>query len=90
MTSRSESASAILYEGESRAMDLEELHRDAVHEREEALRRELESKAKRKSKLIDALEYSLDIDEIALAEYEPAMPWEFEPPHPGNWRSSQR
>lgn len=82
MTSRSESAAALLYDGASVAVDLEELHRDALHEREETLRRELESKAKRKSKLIDALEYSLDIEEVALAEFEPTMPWEFEPPTP--------
>lgn len=65
---------------ESGGLDLEELHRDAIHEREETLRRELEAKARRKSKLVDALEYSLDIGEMALAEYEPSMPWESDPP----------
>jgi superfamily II DNA or RNA helicase len=61
-------------------LDLEELHQNALHEREESLRRELQKKAKKKSKLIDALEYALDIGSMALAEYEPTMPWEVGPP----------
>jgi superfamily II DNA or RNA helicase len=52
-------------------LDLEDMHGAAIHEREEALRRELNKKANKKSKTIDALEYALDIGEIALAEYEP-------------------
>jgi superfamily II DNA or RNA helicase len=60
-------------------IDLETLERDAIHEREEALRRELAAKAKRKAKTIDALEYALDIGSVALAEYEPVMPWEVGP-----------
>jgi superfamily II DNA or RNA helicase len=76
MTGESESAAYLSEEG----LDLEELHRDAMHEREEALRRELEKAAKKKSKTIDALEYALDIGAMALADYEPVMPWESEPP----------
>lgn len=61
-------------------VDLEELHTSALHEREETLRRELAKKASKKSKLVDALEYALDIGSVALADYEPEMPWESEPP----------
>jgi superfamily II DNA or RNA helicase len=60
--------------------DLAENHDAALHEREESLRRELAAKASRKSKLVDALEYSLDIGSVALADYEPVMPWEGEKP----------
>ncbi len=59
--------------------DLEALERDAVHEREEALRRELAKKSTKKSKTVDALEYALDLGSVALAEYEPTMPWEVGP-----------
>jgi superfamily II DNA or RNA helicase len=64
------------------AWSLEKLHEEAIHEREETLRRELAAKASKKSKLIDALEYSLDIGSVALADYEPVMPWESETPTP--------
>jgi superfamily II DNA or RNA helicase len=71
------------YKGEVAAeLDLGELHASAMHEREEALRRELEKSASRKSRTVDALEYALDIGEVALAEYEPVMPWEELPPTP--------
>jgi superfamily II DNA or RNA helicase len=62
------------------ALDLADVHDSALHEREETLRRELEKKASKKSKLVDALEYALDIGSVALADYEPEMPWESEPP----------
>jgi superfamily II DNA or RNA helicase len=60
--------------------DLEGLHEDALHEREESLRRELARKAGRKSRTVDALEYALNIHELSLAEYLPTMPWEELPP----------
>lgn len=61
-------------------LDLEAMHDEAIHEREETLRRELAAKATKKSKLVDALEYALDIGSVALADYEPVMPWESEKP----------
>jgi superfamily II DNA or RNA helicase len=76
MTSMSEAGAASGYE----ELDLEEMHDAALHEREETLRRELAKKASKKSKLVDALEYALDIGSVALADYEPEMPWESEPP----------
>lgn len=82
MTRESEKGAAdegLVEDGE---FDLAELHDAALHEREEALRRELAKKASRKGKTVDALEYALNIGELALAEYEPTMPWEELPPTP--------
>jgi superfamily II DNA or RNA helicase len=75
-------AETIGTETESSGPYLDELYESAIHEREETLRRELAAKASKKSKLIDALEYSLDIGSVALADYEPVMPWESETPTP--------
>jgi superfamily II DNA or RNA helicase len=66
--------------GDDGELDLEGMHGSAVEEREETLRRRLEEKASRESKTINALEYALDVKELALADYEPTMPWESLPP----------
>jgi superfamily II DNA or RNA helicase len=78
MTRESEEAAEC--DGADGELGLEEMHEDALHEREESLRRELAKKAGRRGRTVDALEYALNIGELALAEYEPAMPWEELPP----------
>jgi superfamily II DNA or RNA helicase len=81
MTRMSEAAGRLFGEDDDEGeLDLEELHGSATEEREEKLRRELERNASKKSRLIDALEYGLDVNELALAEYLPTMPWEELPP----------
>ncbi len=60
-------------------LDLEVLNNEAIHEREEKLKAELQQHTKRKTKTVDAMEFCLSCHEVALAEYEPSMKWEREP-----------
>jgi len=65
--------------GDQSEFDLEALNNSAVAEREEKLRAELAAKAKRKSRVIDAMEYCLSIGAHSAVDYSPAMPWESQP-----------
>lgn len=81
MTGESEEAAGSFGDDESGfELDLEEMHISALHEREESLRKELVKQASKKARTVDALEYCLDIGEVTLAEYEPVMEWEAQPP----------
>lgn len=63
--------------------DLEELSRDAASAREERLRAELMANARRKSRMIDAVEFSLSLHNVALADYAPTMGWHEKRPSKG-------
>lgn len=63
--------------------DLEELSRDAAAAREEKLRAELEAHARRKGRMIDAVEFCLSLHDISLAEYAPTMGWHEKRPSKG-------
>lgn len=65
------------------AMDLEELSRDAATAREEKLRAELEANARRKGRMIDAVEFCLSLHDVSLAEYAPTMGWHEKRPSKG-------
>lgn len=65
----------IALEACGQARDLEELSRDAATAREERLREELMANARRKSRMIDAVEFSLSLHNVALADYAPTMGW---------------
>lgn len=69
-----------LQEASGGQMDLEEMEqtakKDVIHEREEALARELRQQRFRKSKLIDPVAFSLSISDEDLADYQPTFPWE--------------
>jgi superfamily II DNA or RNA helicase len=56
-----------------------EAERDAIQEREDALARELASMRKRKSKLVDPIQYAFSISAEDLASYEPTFVWEMGP-----------
>lgn len=64
-------------------IDLLEAEKDAesdvIKEREEALARELAAMKKRKSKLVDPIQYAFSIAAEDLANYEPAFTWEMGP-----------
>lgn len=64
--------------------DIEELevkaNDDVVKEREESLAKQLATMVKRKSKLVDPLQWELSINTNDLASYEPVMAWEMKPP----------
>jgi len=60
---------------EQAEMDLMGLESSAREQREEKLREELASKAKRKGKTIDAMEFCLSLGDVELADYEPTMKW---------------
>jgi superfamily II DNA or RNA helicase len=52
---------------------------DVIKEREDALARELEALRKRKSKLVDPIQYAFSIAAEDLANYEPTFAWEMAP-----------
>jgi superfamily II DNA or RNA helicase len=67
--------------GESQEdLDLENLATEAQSQREEKLRAELEAKAKRKSRTLDAMEFCLSLHATDAADYEPATQSEAEAP----------
>lgn len=56
-----------------------EAEKDAIQEREDALARELASMRRRKSKLVDPIQYAFSISTEDLANYEPTFMWEMGP-----------
>lgn len=59
--------------------DLEVLNSHAIHQREEKLAEELKQQAKKKTKVVDAVEFCLNVHAAAGADYEPTMKWESKP-----------
>lgn len=57
-------------------VDLFELESNAKEQREDSLRRAIAENRKRKTKTLDAMEFSLGLHDVSLAEYEPSMGWE--------------
>ena len=74
-----EKMAEMLEDGEGR--DLEELadeaERDVRAEREAALARELAAQRKKKSKLVDPLQFAVSIQELDLENYVPTKLWEY-------------
>jgi len=68
--------------GESE-LDLQSLESECRTQREAKLQEELQLKARRKARTIDAMEFALSIRSAALVEYQPTMPWEFDKPSHG-------
>lgn len=58
--------------------DLMDVQRDVRAEREGRLRAELQRKANKKARNIDAIEFFLSIGELENAEWEPTVPWQTE------------
>jgi len=56
-----------------------EAEKDAIQERENALARELASMRRKKSKLVDPIQYAFSIAAEDLANYEPTFMWEMSP-----------
>lgn len=54
--------------------------KDVIAEREEALARELEAMRKKKSRLVDPLQYEMSIQDEDLINYVPQLGWECMPP----------
>lgn len=54
--------------------------KDVIAEREEALARELEAMRKKKSRLVDPLQYEMSIQDKDLINYVPQLGWECLPP----------
>lgn len=59
--------------------DLQDLQTDAVAEREEALRKQLDEHSKRQSRYMSAEDYAASHGGMDIADYEPTMKWEQEP-----------
>lgn len=59
---------------------LEEAKKDALREREDALKKELLKLRQRKKKLVDPLQYVFSIEDDDLASFEPTFLWENAPP----------
>lgn len=64
------------------ALDLDILNSDARAQREERLKQELEANAKKKSKLIDPVEFCLSLHNLEAAEFQPTMDWHSRPVSP--------
>jgi superfamily II DNA or RNA helicase len=60
-------------------LDLLEVAGEATSMREESLRKKLEENAHRKAQLISAEAFAMQHHNLALAEYEPIMPWQMKP-----------
>jgi superfamily II DNA or RNA helicase len=60
-------------------IDLFEAEEQAVEKRASRLEAELKAKARKSSRTIDAMEFFLNMEEIALADYRPEFRWESEP-----------
>lgn len=58
----------------------EEVERNALEEREQALARQLAEMRHKKLRLVDPMQYAMSIAAEDLMGYEPAFPWEMEPP----------
>lgn len=59
--------------------DLEDVLKDATHEREQSLLRELTKKKRNVGKLVDPVEFCLSIHDTSGADYVPTMPWHHQP-----------
>lgn len=59
--------------------DLEDLQGLARARREESLRREIETKARRLARTVDPVEFCLNVNNFEIAEYEPTCKWEEKP-----------
>ena len=77
MTEMSEGAAGL--DGEQ---DLLELVSDAKEARERSLAEALAANAKRRSRLIDPVEFALSLHEVDLADWEPTMRWHEDAPSP--------
>lgn len=64
---------------QQQSFDLQGLASEAQIKREERLRKELQEKAGRSSRKIDAMEWCLNMGEHEIADYEPTMKWERNP-----------
>lgn len=58
----------------------EKAEKDAVAERENALKKQLEEQRRKRAKLVDPLQYAFSIYEEDLADYVPTFAWEMAPP----------
>ena len=58
----------------------EEVERNALEEREQALARQLAEMRHKKLKLVDPMQYAMSIAAEDLMDYEPVFPWEMERP----------
>lgn len=63
--------------------DLMDAERDAQAIREANLKKQLEEKAKKKARAIDALEFAFSMGDQDLADYEPETSWDEAPPTKG-------
>lgn len=71
-------------EKEKEAVDIldaeEQAEKDVIHEREEALAKQLEQMKKRKRQYVDPLQYEMSIQAEDLYSYVPSFAWEMEVP----------
>lgn len=70
--------------------DLLETFSDAEHAREAALRKELESKAKRKAKFVSLVDYLMRVGGPDILDYQPTMRWHEQPISDGQRNALQR
>lgn len=59
--------------------DLQGLQSEAQVQREATLRAKLLAQAKKQSRLVDPIEFGLDLHEISISDYEPTMHWHDNP-----------
>ncbi len=82
---QAEAADTILQTQEE--VDLLEAMEEAETISKDRLRQELEEKSKRKSRTVDAMDFALSVENFDLANYEPEMGWELEPPSTGQLKT---
>lgn len=70
--------------------ELLEAEEDAQEIREARLKEELEKKAKRKARVVDAMEFAFSLGDNDLMDYEPEMAWEEAAPSKGQLASLEK
>lgn len=61
-------------------LDLEDLMTETQAAREKKLQEELAAKAKKKARVVDAMEFCMSLGDAAASDYQPTQDWEFHQP----------
>lgn len=69
----------LAFDSSGEPKDLEELAGEAVHQREVSLREMLEAQRRKKGFCADAMEFCLNVKDLAAAEWEDTMDWHTKP-----------
>ena len=79
ITGNDEDAEKVSEKAVEEELELFDALTDVEEQRRNALADAIRANAKRKARLVDPLTFFVDVNEVALTDYEPEWPWEKEP-----------